>query len=167
MSAWPSLRDESQGATKTGSVRKTRPTLERSNQQRQLGPRKWSNQQRQPSDGDRWLSTHLAWTKPKPAPPLCNPSHFISTSLDRTRARAERTGRSKMAVTPPATPLAGERIHPRVCASPLSGFGTAPLGGGQSERIRWTGKVGCSGALPGTQHLPTVAAGGGSWMATP
>jgi hypothetical protein len=52
-----------------------------------------------------------------------------------------------------ATPLAGERVHPRVCASPSSGFATSPLGGGRSERIQRAGKVGYSEALPGTRCL--------------
>jgi hypothetical protein len=57
------------------------------------------------------------------------------------------------AAAPSVTPLAGERVHPRVCASPSSGLVTAPLGGGRSERIRRAGKVGCSKALPGTRCL--------------
>jgi hypothetical protein len=57
------------------------------------------------------------------------------------------------AAAPSATPLAGEHVHPRVCASPSSGFATTPLGGGRSERIQRAGKVGYSEALPGTRCL--------------
>jgi hypothetical protein len=92
-----------------------------------------------------------AWPRPRE-----NPSPF--PPLGRARREPEREKgvgavATAAAAPPSVTPLADERVHPRVCASPSSGFATTPLGGGRSERIRRAGKVGCSGALPGTQCL--------------
>jgi hypothetical protein len=110
----------------------------------------WNEHRSYESDGRAHSLKKQNWCS---ASPPRNPSPFPPLGWARQEPERERGVGAAAAAASSATPPAGERVHPRVCASSSSSFATAPLGGGRSERIRWAGKVGCSGALPETRRL--------------